>query len=147
MGFGLHPIFLIAGVTLLGAIACLVFACLASRWLKRSILIVVALVLLTPSGLALIMLKPELVDARFRTYKRLYGDIQVGMSRSEVMTLVIKHYPNEGKRLSPKVIENSETRLAFFMNPEDEESGEPNCEGIFLNMQDDAVVEKSYSRD
>lgn len=145
MGFGLHPIFLIAAVTLVGAIACLVFACLASRWLKRSVLIVVALVLLAPSGLFFIMLKPELADARFRTYKRLYGDIQVGMSRAEVMTLVDKHYPPEGKRLRPMVLENSEARLEFFMNPE--ESPEPNCEGIFLQMQDDAVVRKSYSAD
>ncbi len=145
MGFGLHPIFLIAAVTLVGAIVCLVFACLASRWLKRSILIVVALVLLAPSGLVLIILKPELVDARFRTYKQLYGDIQVGMSRAEVMALVEKHYPTEGKRLRPKVLENSEDRIGFLMNPEDSRS--PNCEGIFLQMQDDAVVKKSYAAD
>ena len=145
MVFGLHPIFLIAAVTLTGAIACLVFACQASRWLKRCILIVVALVLLAPSGLVLMILKPELVDARFRTYKQLYGDIQVGMSRAEVMTLVDQHYPSGGRRLRPKVLEDSDDELSFFMNPE--ESREPNCEGIFLQMQEDAVVKKSYARD
>ena len=145
MGFGLHPIFLIAIVTLIGALVCLVFACLASNWLKRGILIVVALFLLAPSGAALICLKPELVDGRYSTYKQLYGDIEVGMSRAQVMKLVDQHYPSGGKRLRPKVLEDSEVKLSFFMNPED--SAAPDCEGIFLQMEDDSVVKKSYVRD
>ena len=145
MGFGLHPLILIAAVTLIGAVACLVFAYLASHWLKRGILIVAALFLLGPSGVALICFKPELVDDRFRTYKQLFGDIEVGMSRAEVMTLVGQHYPSEGERLRPKIIEDSDKKLSFFMNPED--LTEPNCEGIFLRMQDNKVVRKSYARD
>jgi len=145
MGFGLHPIFLIAAVTLIGALACLVFACLASNWLRRVILIVVALFLLAPSGAALICLKPELVDGRYSTYKQLFGDIEVGMSRAQVMKLVDQHYPFGGKRLRPKVLEDSEVKLSFFMNPED--SAGPDCEGIFLQMEDDSVVKKSYVRD
>ena len=145
MGFGLHPIFLIAIVTLIGALVCLVFACLASNWLKRGILIVVALFLLAPSGAALICLKPELVDGRYSTYKQLYGDIEVGISRAQVMKLVDQHYPSGGKRLRPKVLEDSEVKLSFFMNPED--SAAPDCEGIFLQMEDDSVVKKSYVRD
>ena len=145
MGFGLHPIFLIAIVTLIGALVCLVFACLASNWLKRGILIVVALFLLAPSGAALICLKPELVDGRYSTYKQLYGDIEVEMSRAQVMKLVDQHYPSGGKRLRPKVLEDSEVKLSFFMNPED--SAAPDCEGIFLQMEDDSVVKKSYVRD
>jgi hypothetical protein len=145
MGFGLHPLFLIVGITLIGAIACVVFACRTSNWLKRVILIVVTLVLLAPSGLLTVMLKPELVDARFRTYKRLYRDIQIGMTRSEVMELVRHHYPSDGKRLEPKVMEDSTNGLGFFMNPE--QSREPNCEGIFLQMQEDKVVKKQYSAD
>ena len=145
MGFELHPLILIAVVTLIGAGACLVFAYLASHWLKRGILIVAALFLLGPSGVALICFKPELVDDRFRTYKQLFGDIEVGMSRVEVMTLVDQHYPFDGERLRPNVIENSDIKLSFFMNPED--STEPNCEGIFLRMRDNKVVRKSYARD
>ena len=145
MGFELHPLILIAVVTLIGAVACLVFAYLASHWLKRGILIVAALFLLGPSGVALICFKPELVDDRFRTYKQLFGDIEVGMSRVEVMTLVDQHYPFDGERLRPNVIENSDIKLSFFMNPED--STEPNCEGIFLRMRDNKVVRKSYARD
>jgi len=145
MGFGLHPIILIAAITLIGAVACLVFAYFASKWIKRGILIVAALFLLGPSGVALICFKPELVDDRFRTYKQLFGDFEVGMSRADVMTLVDQHYPSEGGRLRPNIIEDSDKKLSFFMNPED--SAEPNCEGIFLEMQDNKVVRKSYARD
>ena len=145
MGFGLHPIILIAAITLIGAVACLVFAYFASKWIKRGILIVAALFLLGPSGVALIGFKPELVDDRFRTYKQLFEDIEVGMSRAEVMTLVDRHYPSEGERLPPQIIEDSDKKLSFFMNPED--STGPNCEGIFLQMEEDTVVKKSYARD
>jgi len=145
MGFGLHPLILIAAVTLIGALASLVFAFLASHWLKRGILIVAALFLLCPSGVALIGFKPELVDSRFKTYKHLFRDVEVGMSRAKVMTLVDQHYPSEGERLRPNIIEDSDKKLSFFMNPED--STEPNCEGIFLRMQDNKVVRKSYARD
>ena len=136
---------MIAAVTLIGAIACLVFAYLASHRLKRGILIVAALFLLGPSVVALIGFKPELVDSRYKTYKQLFGDIEVGMSRAEVMTLVDQHDPSEGGRLRPNLIENSDKKLTFFMNPED--SAEPNCEGIFLEMQDNKVMRKSYARD
>ena len=145
MKLGIHLFFLIAAVTLLGAITCIVFACLTSRWLKRCILIVVALFLLAPSGLVLIAFKPELVDARFQTYKCFYRDIKTGMIRSEIMDLMDKHYPLEGKRLRPKVHEDSHAKLSFFMNPEDLK--EPNCEAIFLQMEDGKVVEKSYAAD
>ena len=145
MGFGLHPLFLIAAVTLIGAIACLVFAYLASHWLKRGLLIVTALFLLGPSGVALMVLKPELIDGRYKTYKQLYGDIDIGMSRAQVMTLVDQHYPSGGKRLRPTIVEDSDKKLSFWMNPED--SKEPNCEGIFLRIQDNKVVRKSYARD
>jgi hypothetical protein len=136
---------MIAAVTLIGATASLVSAYGASDWIKRSILIVVALGLLAPSGLALICFKPELVDGRYKTYKQLYRDIQVGMSRAEVMTLVNKHYPEDGQRLRPQVVESSGDRLSFHMNPEG--AREPNCEAISLQMQDDAVVKKTYARD
>ena len=145
MGFGIHPVFLIAGLTLVGAIGCIVFTCRASGWIKRAILLLVALILLAPSGLLAIMLKPELVDVRFRAYKRLYRDIQIGMTRDEVMATVQRHYPSGGRRMEPKVLEDSTNRLDFFMSPEG--SREPNCEGIFLQMQEDRVVRKKYSAD
>ena len=145
MEFGLHPLLLIAAVTLIGALVCLIFACIASHWLKRGVLIVAALFLLTPSGVALMVLKPELIDGRYKTYKQLYGDIDIGMSRAQVMTLVDQYYPSGGKRLRPTIVEDSDKKLSFWMNPED--STEPNCEGIFLRMQNNKVVRKSYARD
>jgi len=91
------------------------------------------------------VLKPELVDGRYKTYKQLYGDIDIGMSRAQVMTLVDQYYPSGGKRLRPTIVEDSDKKLSFWMNPED--STEPNCEGIFLRMQNNKVVRKSYARD
>jgi hypothetical protein len=136
---------MVAAVTLIGAIASLVAAYRASGWIKRSILIVVALVLFVPPGLALIGFKPELVDGRYKTYKQLYGDIQVGMTRAEVMNLVNKHYPEDGPRLRPQIVRDSDDRLSFHMNPES--AREPDCEGISVNLKGDKVVYKFYSRD
>ena len=67
------------------------------------------------------------------------------MRRADVMTLVNKHYPEDGRRRRPQVVEDSGDRLSFHMNPE--EAREPNCEGINLHMQGDKVVYKFYSRD
>lgn len=132
-------------MTLVGGIACLVFACLASQWRKRGVLIAAALILLAPSGLALIIVKPELINARVREFKRLHRDITIGMHRSEVMTVIEKHYPPKGTRPTPRIVENSDTRLGFLMDQE--KPSDPNCEGIFLQMQDGKVVAKSYSAD
>lgn len=145
MATGIHPIFLIAGIALIGAIICGVIALRASGWIKRIILLAVACVLLAPTALVAVMLKPELVDARFSTYKRLYRDIQAGMTRSEVKELVKQHYPPDGKRMEPKVLEDTANALKYFMNPEG--SSEPNCEGIFLDIKDDKIVRKRYSAD
>jgi hypothetical protein len=147
MGLGLHPIFLVAAAAaaLLGAIACICFRCRVSNRLKRCILLIAVLFLLAPSGLVFISLKPEWADSRFRTYKHLYRDIQVGMTRSKVMGLIEGHYPSNGKRLRPVGFTDTETKWGLFMNPEN--SIEPNCEGIFLTIQDDKVEKKKYSRD
>lgn len=145
MYFSLHPIFLIALVTLLGAVAFIVLAFLDSRKPKRGIILAVVLALLAPSCLLVVVLNPELVDARFRTYKRLYRNIRIGMTRQEVLVLVDRHYPPGGERMPPFVMEDSPNRLGFFMNPG--KSTEPNCEGIFLQMKDGKVVGKIYSRD
>jgi len=145
MNIDIHPIFLIAAITLLGAIVCILFACFSSQWLKRGIFVGVALVLLAPSVLVAIALKPELIDGRFRTYKRFYRDIQVGMLRNQVMELVNQHYPSDGIRHHPNVITDTKDNLSFFINSEG--SREPNCEGIFLTMQNYRVVNKQYSAD
>lgn len=145
MTVGIHPFLLIAGVGLIGAVLVCVFAWRASSWFKRVLLILLALVLIVPAVLVGVALKPELADGRFRTYKQFYRDIQVGMTREQVMQLIVYHYPSDGKRSSPTVLKDTETQLYFFMNPE--KRTQPNCEGIFLTMQEGKVVEKEYSPD
>lgn len=140
-----HPLFLIAGATLLAAIACLAIAWVSSRSWLRMVLVLLALALLIPPGFLFVALHPEWTDARFRTYKRLYADIRPGMTRDEVRALVDRHYPTGGPRLRPKLLSDTEATLHYFMNPED--SREPNCEGIFLDMKDDRVTSKQYSAD
>ncbi len=90
-------------------------------------------------------LNPWLVDVRFRAYRNFYREIRIGMARSQVMALVQRHYPAGGPRWIPKVMEDTASRLGFFMNPEG--SREPNCEGIFLTMADDRVAKIDYSAD
>lgn len=145
MSLPVHPLFLIAGATLLAAIACLGVAWATSRSWLRMVLVLVALVLLIPPGFLLVALHPEWTDARFRTYKRLYAGIRPGMSRAEVYALVDRHYPAGGQRVRPKVLSDTESELQYFMNPE--ASREPNCEGIFLDMTNDCVASKQYSAD
>jgi hypothetical protein len=140
-----HPLFLMAGATLLAAIACLGMAWATSRSWLRMVLVPVALALLIPPGFLLVALHPEWTDARFRTYKRLYADIRPGMSRGEVYALVDRYYPAGGPRLRPKVLSDTADTLHYFMNPE--ASREPNCEGIFLDMTNDCVAAKRYSAD
>ncbi len=145
MNININPIALITTVSLLGTIVCILFACFASRWLIRVTLIMLALVLLLPSALVGISLKPELIDGRLRTYKRFYRDIQVGMPRDQVLELIDQHYPFDSPRYPPMVIKDTQSNLSFFMNSEG--VIEPYCEGIFLTMQKDIVVKKKYSQE
>jgi hypothetical protein len=105
---------------------------------------VVTMVLLAPAGLVLAAFYPELVDARFRTYKAFYRDLHQGMTRDEVLATLDKHYPAGGARKRPKMSED-EFNLGFFMDPE--HSREPNCEGIFLKLNHGHVESLTYSPD
>lgn len=103
------------------------------------------LLLLTPSVLAIYAYYPWLVDSRHRTYRAFYNDIEIGMTRDQVMELAEKHYPKGGQREFPIVLNEETSEFGFFMNPED--SREPNCEGIFLQLDDGKVTRVSYSAD
>ena len=141
----LHPVFHLVGLSALAAVGCVVGACLVRRHSARWLLSCLALVLIAPAGWALTVFMPELVDARYRTYKALYGDIHVGMTRAEVLEVVGRHYPQGGVRQAPKLFKDSEEELGFFMNPEG--TVNPNCEGIFLSLSAGRVVRKEYSPD
>jgi hypothetical protein len=104
-----------------------------------------ALVFLAPAGCVVLVLFPELVDGRFRTYKAFYHDIHAGMTRDQVLAAMERRYPAGGKRKRPTIMSNTSTNLSFFMNPET--SREPNCEGIFLMLDGGRVTNVVYSPD
>ena len=142
---GPHPFVLVAALGLLGVAVCVVAACLVPGRRARVGLVLGAMVCLLPSFLVVAVRNPELVDARFRTFKRLHAEIRVGMTRTEVMDLVGRHYPAGGVRLAPTVMADTPGRVGFFMNSEG--APEPNCEGIFMTMDGGRVVCVSYSPD
>lgn len=88
---------------------------------------------------------PELVDSRFRAYNEFYGDIELGMSREQVLELMEQHYPAVGPRKLPTVRVDTPTDLVFFMNAEGE--SEPDCEGIVLELERGRVTRRRYSED
>jgi len=140
-----HPIILIAVFGALAAVVAIVIACRAKRKLVTALLIVLAVVFILPAGYVYLAFHPELVDGRFRTYKGFYNDIRVGMTREQVLALMDEHYPAGGPRKRPRIIGDTPRSLDFFMNPET--SREPNCEGIFLMLEEGRVTRTVYSAD
>ena len=145
MSFEVHPFILIAAGGALAASVAIVIACRAKSGLVTAMMVVLALVFIAPAGYVFLAFHPELVDGRFRTYKRFYHDIQVGMTREQVLAAMEQRYPTNGARLRPKIMNDSADGLGFFMNPET--SREPNCEGIFLTLEAGRVTKVVYSAD
>jgi hypothetical protein len=135
---------LAAGGAVLALIA-IVVACMVRSGGVRALMIVLALVFLLPPAYVFLAFHPELVDGRFRTYKAFYSDIQIGMTRDEVFAVLDRRYPKAGARQRPTVMDDTPDGLGFFMNPET--SREPNCEGIFLKLENGKVKSKDYSPD
>jgi hypothetical protein len=145
MNSAVHPFILIAGVGSLAALVAIVIACRAKSGLVTAMMAGLALVFIAPAGFVFLAFCPELVDGRFSTYKRFYGDIQVGMTREQVLAAMDQRYPTNGARKRPKIMDDTPERLGFFMNPES--SREPNCEGIFLSLEGGRVTKIVYSPD
>src|SRR5258706_15057968 len=145
MSFGVHPFILFAAGGALLALIAIVVACMVRRGGVRALMIVLALVCLLPAAYVFLAFHPQLVDGRFRTYKRFYSDIQVGMTREQVLAAMERRYPADGPRKRPKIMDDTPTSLGFFMNPET--SREPNCEGIFLTLESNRVAKEVYSAD
>lgn len=145
MTSGVHPVILIATVSTLLALGAIVVACVVRSNGVRALMIVLGLAFLLPAGFVFVASHPELIDGRFRTYKAFYRDIQIGMTRDEVLSVLDRHYPASGIRQRPKTIADEPERLGFFMNPEG--SREPDCEGIFLTLEQGRVSKKDYSPD
>ena len=113
--------------------------------LRNGLLLGLGLILLLPVAGFGVLINPWLYEERFAAYCLFYRQIKTGMTSAEVVALMERRYPAGGPRSRPKIMEHSTNRLGFFMNPE--HATEPNCEGIFLKLQNGAVVSKSYSAD
>lgn len=143
----------IAGVPFLvivvGALGVAVWAFTCARtapgWPARILLALVGTAALAPAGLAVVAAYPELVDARVRAYKAFYAEIETGMTREQVWATMERVYPADGPRTRPNVLEDSASRLSFFMADEGRDG--PNCEGIFLDLRDGVVTRRDYARD
>lgn len=145
MSFSVHPVLIIAAVGALAGVFFLVQASNSKTVSGKFSSGLVSLLCFAPGIFLLLMLKPELIDARFRTYKAFYRDIEIGMKREDLDALLERRYPAGGERQRPKLMNNAADAVGYFMNPE--ESTEPNCEGIFLKLKDGRVTEKQYSAD
>lgn len=111
----------------------------------RALIIVVAWICVLPAAYVFLVFHLEGVDGRFRTYKRFYGDWQVGMSREQVMAAMERHYPADDPRKRPKTMDDTPAKLGFSMDPET--SREPNCEGMCLTPESNCVTKVVYSSD
>jgi hypothetical protein len=140
-----HPVVLAAAIGAVVALVALIVAWAVRSKAIKATMFVLAIVCLLPGAYMLIAMNPWLVDSRFRTYRAFYRDIRQGMTRDEVMVLIERHYPKTGARQRPKIMSDDSTSLGFFMNPET--SREPNCEGIFLSIENGRVRTKTYSPD
>ena len=112
---------------------------------RITLLTLAAFCVLLPAYLLIAVFSPQWIDARHRAYRTFFDGIEVGMSREQVLASLDIHYPADGPRQRPKIMKDSREELGFFMNPED--SHEPNCEGIFLDLSEGKVERKRYSRD
>ena len=76
---------LVAAFAGIAALVAIVIACSARKRIVTAIMIVLALTFMLPAGHVFLLFHPEWVDGRFRTYKKFYRDIQVGMTRGQVL--------------------------------------------------------------
>jgi hypothetical protein len=146
MSSSIHPIFVLAALGIAASLILLVTVFRVRSMGLKVLLVLIAVVTLAPAGLVLRAVFPEWVDARFRSYKAFYADIQLGMTRDEVMTVQAKTYPENGPRKKPRIITDDSGGLTFFMDPEDPESS-VNCEAILLAFKEGKLSAKTYSPD
>jgi len=140
-----HPVVLAAAVGAIFSLLALMLAGLARSSAVKATMFVLAVLFVLPAGYLIVGLNPWLVDSRFRTYRAFYRDIGIGMTREQVLSALEHHYPTNGPRKRPKILNDTPEALGFFMNPET--SREPNCEGIFITFEQDRVTKKLYSPD
>ncbi len=145
MSSSIHPIFVVAALGVVASIILLVTVFKVRSKGLKVMLAFLAVLTLAPLGLVVLALYPEWLDARIRSYKAFYEDIQLGMTRDEVMSVQAKVYPEGSLRVKPRLIVDEADHLTFFMHPET--SAEPDCEAIILALKEGKVASKTYSPD
>ena len=98
MIFGIQPILLFIGAGVVVSLVLMFFACRARSGLVIALLLFLALAFAAPGIYIFLVLHPQLVDGRYRTYKAFYQDIKVGMTREEVTAVMEIRYPQGGRR-------------------------------------------------
>lgn len=144
MSASTHPIFVLAVFGIVVSVIMLVTVFRVRRVGLKVLLVLLAVLALTPTWMVLVMMHPEWMDARIRSYKTFYEGIQPGMTRDEVMALQAQLYPASGPRRPPRIFLEEAENLTFFMDPEDPASS-LNCEAILLDLKEGKVAAKTYS--
>ena len=111
---------------------------------ERRVLSILGLIILSPSVFFLLVLNPWLLDPRFRAFRSFYYDIEDGMTRAQVIELLESHYPEDGLRGRPTFNQNTEKKIHFFMNTE---NNQHTCEGVFISFSEGHVTSRQYSCD
>jgi len=114
---------------------------------QKEVLVSLGVIILLPCLLLLLALNQWIWDPRFRAYSGFYQDIEVGMTKADVMRLLENHYPAGGERGHPIRLSDGEDSegMGFFLNCEGRPG--PNCEGIFFAFKEGRIIEKKYSPD
>lgn len=141
-----NPIFILLAVAVALAIPVFIATRIARDRSSRIALVAIGVLCIAAPGYLIVRLyAPHLVDARYRAYREFYDDLEIGMTREQVLAALENHYPTDGPRQRPKPVGHTEDRMGFFMNPE--HSHDPNCEGIFLDFSGGQMTRKRYSPD
>ena len=123
MNSSAHPLILIAALSVVAALVVVVLAVRARKAMARTLLGLLAAVLLVPGAFVFHAYYPEVFDRRFATYKNFYEALEIGMTREQVLATMDRLYPEGGARLTPIVLEDTADSLGFFMDSEGARAG------------------------
>ena len=82
----------------------------------KLLLLVLALLLLTPTGFLFLVLPQELCEVRHRTYKAFCHHIQLGMTNEGLFAFSDRHHPPSGLRDPLKTGFDQSDTLVWFMS-------------------------------
>lgn len=141
-----HPFHWLALLGVVGAVVLLVAVIRCRGAALRVVLLLLALVSLSPAALIVLATYFDRSDVRIEAYQAFYAAIQPGMTKEEVLALRDRHYPAGGPRQPPRLMIDEADSLSFFMHPEDPEST-VDCEAILLSLANGRVTQKTYTPD